>query len=176
MILKDSGREVEARNTVFRFVGREGSVYSYEAGLSLGVRDARSRLTFPVNVDASSQGKVTVFVKPPLADMLPAELIDRIQVKMRMVANASAQKKVLDYLDQLAKGTPAGAAPGALYEAILLDAYNRSGGPAIAGRDVGDALPLSDEWMLLLTLAIWLIAVPEALVVYRLRGRRGKPA
>jgi hypothetical protein len=79
----------------------------------------------------------------------------------------------LDYLDRLSKA-PGAADPGALGEAILLDAYNRSGGPAARG-DVGDAVPLSEQWMLILTLAIWLILFPAALVVYRPRRRRARP-
>ncbi len=47
---------------------------------------------------------------------------------------------------------------------------------ASGGRDVGDAVPLSDQRLLILTLIIWLIVVPVALLVHRLRRRRAKPA
>ena len=43
------------------------------------------------------------------------------------------------------------------------------------GVDVGEALPLSEQWMLILTLLIWVVAVPAA-YFYSLRRQRGKPA
>ena len=174
LVIRDHGRELEARNAVFRFVSRNGATYTYEAGVSIGFAEAKSRLTLPVIIDLSSlsSGIATVLVKPPLASLLPAEWGDRIQVKVRMAANAASQKKVLDYLDRLAKAAAPDAGLEALFEAVLLDSYNRSGVAGARGQDVGDALPLSEQWMLLLTLAIWLIVVPSALVVYRLRWRR----
>jgi hypothetical protein len=89
-----------------------------------------------------------------------------------MLANADAQQKILDYLDALAKGTDSDAEQATLREAILVDAYNRSAGLAMAGPDVGEAVPLSEQWMLILTLAIWLILFPAGLLIYRLRRRR----
>lgn len=176
LVVRDRGREVEARIAVFRYAGRQGALYNYEAGLAIGLGGARSTLTFPVIVDLSSlaAGKAVVVVKPPLAALLPSDLSDRIQVKMRMVANAAAQKRIVDYLDGLAKGVPQNAGPAALFERVLLDAYNRGGGLGAAARDAGDALPLSEQWMLILTLLIWAVAVP-AVYFLRLR-RRGKPA
>lgn len=176
LVVRDRGREVEARIAVFRYVGRQGSLYNYEAGLAIGLGGARSTLTFPVIVDLSSlaAGKAVVVVKPPLAALLPSDLNDRIQIKMRMVANAAAQKKIVDYLDRLAKDASQNSAPEALFERILLDAYNRAGRPGMTARDVGDAVPLSEQWMLILTLLIWAVAVP-AVYFLRLRRRR-KPA
>jgi hypothetical protein len=112
---------------------------------------------------------VKVALSPPLASLIPPELTDRIRIKTQLVANPEAQKKVLAYLDQQAK-------EGDLAQAILLDAYNRGGGPMAQGRDVGDAVPLSDQWLLILTLAIWLLVLPVLLVVHRVRRSRRKPA
>jgi len=63
-------------------------------------------------------------------------------------------------------------------QAILVDAYNRTAAPMPADvGDVGDALPLSDQWMLILTLVIWLFIVPGIVPWYRVRRRvHGKPA
>lgn len=171
IVVRNGGAEVESRNAVFRYAGRQGSLYKYEAGVAIGLGDMRSTLTFPVIVDLSSlaAGKVVVVVKPPLAALLPADVNDRIQFKMRIVANAAAQKKMLEYLDRLAKDATRNAGSAALFESILLDAYNRAGGPAARAGDVGDALPLSEQWMLILTLLIWVVAVPAA---YFLRLRR----
>ena len=65
-----------------------------------------------------------------------------------------------------------------MLEAIALEAYNRSGEPATGatGRDRGEAEPLSDQVMLLATLAIWLIGFPVFLYFVRARRRRQRPA
>ncbi len=174
MIVKDGGREVQARNAVIRFVGKNGNSYAFEAGLSLGI--GKASVTFPVTVNISPlrSGKTIVVAKLPLANLISDEKRARIDAKVRTLANAAAQQRVLDYLDQLAKA--AGAGGSAVHEAILVDAFNRSGAPGMAGRDVGDAVPISEQWMLLVTLAIWLILFPLALLVYRLRRRRARPA
>lgn len=174
LVVRERGREVEAKNLIIRFTGKNAASYAYEAGVSLGI--GKTSVTFPVIVDlaALASGKTIVVAKLPLATLLSDEKRERIQTKVRMLANAPAQQKVLDYLDRLAKAAGPGADPAALHEAILLDAYNRSGGPAMAGRDVGDAVPLSEQWMLIVTLAIWLILFPAGLLVYRLRRRRAR--
>lgn len=166
----EQGRTAEIRGATFRFTGKTGAVYSYEAGYSLGL--GGSKLSFPVTVDASGipYGKVLVAVSPPLMSLIPDELTDRIRLKSQLIASLTAQKKVLAYLDAIPK-------EGNLVEAILVDAFNRGGGPmAESGRDVGDAVPLSDQWLLILTLFIWLIVVPAYLFVHRRRHRRSEPA
>ena len=175
MLVRDRGREVEVKQAVMRFTGRNAAVYSYEAGVSLGI--GKAAITFPVSVDLSAlaSGKTIVVAQLPLATLIPDEKRERIDTKARMLANVAAQQKVLDYLDRLAKTAGPGDAQ-ALIEAILIDAFNRSGAPGMAGHDVGDAVPLSEQWMLLVTLAIWLIVVPAALLIRRLRRRRARPA
>lgn len=167
--VSEQGRAAEIRGATFRFTGKNGAVYSYEASYSLGLGD--SKLSFPVTVDASeiASGKVRVALSPPLMSLIPDELTDRIRLKSQLIANLAAQKKMLAYLDALPK-------EGNLVEAILADAYNRGGGPmAESGRDVGEAIPLSDQWLLILTLFIWLIVVPAYLFVQRRRHRRSEP-
>ena len=173
LILRDRGREVEARNVILRFTGKTATSYSYEAGVSLGIGSAS--VTIPVTVDLSAlpAGKTIVVAKLPLATLLSDEKRERIQAKVRVVADAAAQQKVLDYLDHAAKAVGPSTDSTALHEVILLDAYNRSG-PATMGPDVGEALPLSEQWMLILTLAIWLILVPAGLLAYRLLRRTAR--
>ena len=170
--VEDSGRSVEMRSAVLGYVGKNGAVYSYEAGIRFGFGD--SKLTFPVAVDATAigSGKVTVTLSPPLAGMIPGEITDRIRLKVQLIANPSAQKSMLDYLDGLAKPARPLGGGDALTEAILLDAYNKGGGPErLGGRDVGDAVPIAEQWLLIVTLAIWLVIVPLGLLVQRLRRR-----
>jgi len=170
-LVRERGREVEVKSAVIRFTGRNGSTYSYEAGVSLGI--GKASITFPATVDLSalSSGKTIVSAKLPLATLIPEDKRERINTKARMLASMAAQHKLLDYLDKL----PASAGSAAVIEAILLDAYNRSAGPAMRG-DVGDAVPLSEQWMLILTLVIWFILFPIVLLIYRLRRRRARPA
>jgi hypothetical protein len=165
----ERGRAAEVRNATLRFTGRKGAVFAYEAGYLLGLGDAK--ISFPIAVDLSelAAGKVKVALSPPLASLISPELTDRIRIKTHLIANPEVQKKVLTYLDRQAKD-------GDLVQAILLDAYNRGGGPMAQGRDVGDAVPLSDQWLLILTLAIWLLVLPVLLLVYRMRRSRSKPA
>lgn len=169
MKVDQQGRSAETGKAKVTFTGRTGDVFSYEAAYLLGLGD--SKLSFPVLVDTSALrlGTVTVTLSVPLAQLMTKDLVDRVQLKAELISNASVQRKVLDYLDAMSRHDD-------LVKAILVDAYNRGGGAATAASDVGDALPLSDQWMLLLTLVIWLILLPIALLVYRLRRRRAKPA
>lgn len=171
LIVKDRGRALEARNALIRFTEQKGAVYHYEAGI-WAFDSSESRLTLPVRVDLSAMtsGRAAVAIGLPFAALLPDDLKDRIQYKMQAIANTASQKKIVDYLDGLAK--EAGDDAPALFEAILQDAYNRSSSPGSAGRDVGDALPVSDQFLLLLTVAIWLIAVPASLLARRAGRRR----
>ena len=176
LVIKDGGKVVEIRYGRVRFVNRKDAVYTYEASVVSGLGDGIPALSFPVVLDASAlaSGKTVIFVKPPLAALIPGELNDRIQTKLRAIANAGAQKQLLDHLDALAKN--AKASGGMLSEAIMVDSYNRSGGPAAGGSaDIGETLPLSEQWMLILTVLIWIVAVPAAWL-YRLRSRRAKAA
>jgi hypothetical protein len=176
LVIGNGGRSVEIHYGMLRYAGRKDAVYSYEASIKPGLGEGGPRLTFPVTVDVSSlaSGKMIITARPPLASLIPDAVNERIQFKLRTIANAAAQKQILDYLDQLAKAAKTDG--GSIFEAILLDAYNHGGGPSAGGGvDVGEALPLSEQWMLILTLIIWAVAVPAA-YFYRLRRRRGKPA
>lgn len=175
LIVRDRGGTVEARGALLRFVGRNGAVYDYELAL-VALGSSESRLAFPLSVDTSAidSGRVVVTLRPPLAALIPDEWKERIQVKAQAIASAAAQRKVVDFLDLLAKDTGGDAA--ALYETILQDAYNRGSAPAGAGRDVGDALPISDQWLLLLTIFIWAVGLLSLLLVRRLRRGSARPA
>ncbi len=171
------GRSARIQNAVLRYTGHKEDLYTYEAAVEIGIGD--SKISFPVTVDMSTaaSGKVTVTLTPPLARLIPSELIDRIRTKTLLMANARAQQKVLDYLEHESKLHAPGSGMQRLIVAVLVDAHNRGGGPeGSGGRDVGDAVPLSDQWLLILTLVIWLLVVPVALLAYKLRLRRRRVA
>lgn len=176
--VKERGRALEIRNGTLRYKDRKGPIYIYEAVVTLNLGVGESKLAFPVAVDLAqiSSGKVVVTAVPPLANLFPSELTDRIRIKVSLIANATTQQKMIDYLNGLAGLAPKDLVGiSALSEAILVDAYNKGGGPAaMRGSDVGEAVPLSDQWMLLLTLAIWLLIVPAYLLFRRIRVRRNE--
>lgn len=176
--VKERGRALEIRNGTLRYKDKKGQIYTYEAVVTLNLGVGESKLAFPVIVDLTqlSSGKVVVTAMPPLASLLPGELTDRIRIKAGLIANATTQQKMIEYLDGLAGSAPKDSAGiSALAEAILVDAYNKGGGPAaMRGSDAGEAVPLSDQWMLLLTLVIWLLIVPAFLFYQRVRARRNE--
>ena len=176
--IREGGRAVEIRNANLRFVSRKDSNFMFEASVVLNLGVSESKLSFPVSIDLSQvvSGKGVVTISPPLARLFPGELIDRIRIKTQLIANASAQQKVLDYLDGLSKSVPVGSSTSALFEPILVDAYNKGGGPSLGGgRDAGDAIPLSDQWLLLITLLVWFVLAPGFLLFQRFRAARVKP-
>jgi hypothetical protein len=173
IVIGERGREAQAKSGIIRFTGKSGTTYNYEGGVSLGI--GKAAITVPATVDISqlAAGRIVVAAKLPLANLLSDDKRTRIEMKVRALANTAVQQRILDYLDAAAKRT--GAEPSALFEAILLDSYNRSGGAAAAARaDIGDAVPISEQWMLLVTLAIWFILVPAGLLVYKWRRRRSR--
>lgn len=171
----ESANSLRIRYAVMRFTGRKDAVFSYEAGVTFSIGVGETTFALPVTVDTSALagGRIKVEAAPPLAKLFPQELRDRMMVKAQLVADRARQQAVLDYLDNIAKNLPAGAGAGAMGERILIDAYNHSGAAAgPGGREPGDAEPLSDQAMLIATLAIWLIVVPAVFLVRRLRARR----
>lgn len=176
--IRERGRTLEIRNATLRYDSKKAAIYTYEAAITLNLGVSESKLAFPVTVDLArvSSGKIVVTARPPLASLLPAELTDRIRIKASLIANATTQQKMIEYLDGFSKTDSAGLEGiSALIELIMIDAYNKGGGPVVKGdRDAGEAVPLSDQWMLLLTLVIWLLIVPAFLLFRRIRGRRNE--
>jgi hypothetical protein len=179
LIVKDR-ESFQIRVGFVRYKGRKGDLYSYDTGvnLSLGVTD--TEITVPVEVDTSSvsTGTLSVRAYPPLASFLPNEFLERVQLKISLLANLSSQRTMLAYFDRLAKEQQAkGRGFEGMLEAIALEAYNNSSGPGAGPRrDRGAAEPLSDQIILLATLAIWLIGFPIFLLFVRRRRKARQPA
>jgi len=168
----DGGRSVEVRGVMLKYVGRTDSVFRYEAGIGLGV--GGTQLKFPVTVDlaAAKSGKVVVTLSPALGGLVPDEIVNHIRLKVQAIANPDVQRGMVDYLGRMAAQERATAAQGGLGEVILLDAYRKGGGAAPpSGRDAGDAVPLSEQWMLIITLLVWGVMLPG---VYFYRRRRSQ--
>ena len=175
------GREsFQIKAGIVRYTGRKGTVFNYEAGINLSFGVGESSFTVRVEIDTSTleQGKITVRVFPPLAKLVPQPFIERVEFKMRALANLQAQQNVLAYLDRIAKEPGKKRGFDSMLEAIAFEAYNRSVSPSAAtpARDRGEGEPLSDQAMLLATLAIWLIGFPVFLYFIRTRRKGQRPA
>jgi hypothetical protein len=160
-----------------RFKGKKGQLSEYEAGvnLSLGVTD--KEISVPVEVDTSSfsNGFLVVRAYPPLASFFPTDFLERVEIKIATLANLSAQRTMLAYLDRLAKEHQAsGRGFEGVLEAIVLEAYNKGSGGV--GRDYGEPEPFSDQLLLLATVGIWLIGFPIFLLFIRSRRKGARPA
>lgn len=161
VIIRD-GQTLQFRSVVVRYLDRDGPVFKYEAVIEWGLGITQATFKVPVELDVAAIGKgsVSVRVYPPLAKLFPEELVERIRLKAQSLAAPAAQKKMLDYLDELAKKQRPQSGIYGLIEQIMIDAYNQSASipGATAGREPGDAEPLSDQILLLITLLIWGVA------------------
>ncbi len=171
MTLRDAGT-FEIRTASVRYIDRTGPVFRYEGRLALAVSGAGPSLTVPVEVDTTGVqgGHIVVRVAVPLSGMIPAELLDRIEQKLRLMADLDAQRRTLDYLDEVTART-ADRSPEAVRQRIVFDAYNRGPAATTPGKDVGGAEPLRDQIALIVTLAIWAVCVPALFWWARRRQR-----
>jgi len=168
-------QQLKLRNAVLKFAGRKGPVFTYSAGASFNLGVSEPEITFPVEIDTSkvASGTVSVRLYPPLAKFIPQDLLDRVRIKTQVMSDVSAQQKLLAYMDGISKDAPSSAGWSLVLERIMIDAYNRGSRTALpAGRDAGDAEPLSDQLLLLITLVIWLVVVPLALGISYFRQKR----
>ena len=167
-------QQLKLRNAVLKFTGRKGPVFAYSAGVSLDFGVTDSELNFPVEIDTSMVGAGTVVVRlyPPLAKFIPQDLLDRIRIKAQLMSDVAAQQKLVAYMDSISKDVSPSAGSSLVVERIMIDAYNRGSRTALpAGRDAGDAEPLSDQLLLFITLIIWLVLVPGILLARVAWGR-----
>lgn len=164
-------RSFSIRAGTVRFVERNGPVFRYEGSLTVPLGIAEPGFTVPVEVDTTGidQGKVILRAYSGLSAMLPQALVERVEFKLRALANVAAQRKVLAYLDGLPREHAPSSSIEPMLEAIVFDAYNRSGGPAAGAEavDRGQAETLSDQSLLILTVVIWLICFPVLFLLVR---------
>jgi hypothetical protein len=174
-------RALKLQNAFMRFKERKGAIYSYEAGYTLDLGAGTTDLKFPVTIDITQlpQGKVTIKATPPLAKLFPKELVERARIKAEALSDRGSQQTLLSYLDKLARDAASTPAADSLFDAILIDAYNKGGSGAgrsgQPGCDAGDAQTVWEQRYLIATLVIWLIIVPGWLFWRRIRRARAKP-
>jgi hypothetical protein len=165
----------EIRNLEVRFSDKSGSVYRYDAMLKFSLAGIATELKVPAEVDVSAltSGTLTVKAHPPLAGAIPSFLLEKVDFKLKVIADLSRQREMVRYLDGLPQTPPAAGALDPRLEAIITEAYNRSSTTVVSGKDTGEATPLSEQIGLILTLAIWLIGLPVVMILrYRRNMRR----
>lgn len=161
-----------------RYVGSRGGVLLYESELMTSFIGTGSRFTVPVEVDTSRiiDGTISVRAFPPLASRIPQEIIDKVEFKIRSLANLQTQAELIAYLDEL-RASPAVKNGGfeAMLEAIMLESYNRiaveAKGEGGFANDCGVTESVSIQKVLLITLMIWGIGFPVFLYIIRMRRR-----
>jgi hypothetical protein len=177
-IFIEDGRTLRFRSAVVRFVKRDKEVFHYNASIDWSIGIAQSKFELPVTADFShvEQGRITVTVFPPLAELLPQDFAERIRLKLKSLATPAVQQRMLDYFDDLAKSGGGALDLPAMFERILIQAYNLPVvAPGLSGvREPGDAEPLSDQALFIVSVLIWIVA-PLAILGRRWwRGRRAQ--
>jgi hypothetical protein len=165
----------EIRNLAVRFSGKSGSVYRYDAMLKFSLAGIATELKVPAEVDISAlkSGTLTISAFPPMAGAVPPFLLEKVDFKLKLIADLSKQREIVRYLDGLPQTPPAAGALDARLETIITEAYNRASNTVVSGKDVGEATPVSEQIALILTLVIWLIGLPVVMFVrYRRNMRR----
>jgi hypothetical protein len=175
-VIIEDGRTLRFKNAELTFIRQDKGVFHYRATVDWSIGIAQSRFEFPVEADLSKvgDGKVAIRVFPPLAQFFPEELTDKIRLKVQSLASHAVQTRILEYLDGLPGSKDSRMDTGRMFQRILIDAYNLPAiAPGLSGaREPGDAESLADQWMLLATLAIWLLIVPGFFVARAVRKKR----
>ena len=151
------------KSAALRYIQRKGPVYSYDANIEwdIGIAQTSIKLLIEIDISGLDKGKVNLRVFFPHAKRVPQELINRVEHKLQSLADINLQKRMLDYFDSLRqKHKPESGVEGTL-NLILVQAYNRQ--PASIGnvvtREPGNTESWPDQFLLLITFAIWLVFV-----------------
>jgi hypothetical protein len=177
VIIRDRNT-LEFKNSVVRFLKRNGERFFYEAAIEWDLAGTQASIKIPVEVDVKDiqKGSLAIHMRPPLAKYLPDALTDKIKLKIASLADESTQARMLDYVAKVAQRTGATQQlrTDRILEQILFDSHNLpmvSAGQC-TGREPGDAEPLSDQWMLIAALGIWVVGPLFWITYRRVRQRR----
>lgn len=165
----------EIRNLSVQFSGKTGLVYRYTAGLKLSLAGVVTEVVVPAEVDFSTlgSGSLTIKAYPPMAGAIPSFLLEKVDFKLKLIADLARQREIVSYLDGLPQKPPAAGALDPRLEAIITEAYNRGTMAVASSKNAGEATPLSEQIGLILTLAIWLVGLPIVMILrYRRNMRR----
>lgn len=163
LILKD-GRTLRFQYAELTFVRQDKGIFHYKTTLEWSFGVGLSRFEIPAQIDMSKvgDGKVVVGFSPPLANLFPDKVTEGMRRRIQSLAAPAVQKRMLEYFDGLPSSKDSRIDTARMFERIMFDSHNLAAvAPGLSGaREPGDAEPLADQWMLLATLAFWLVIVP----------------
>jgi hypothetical protein len=174
-------RTIQLESAMLRFAEKKGAVYAYKSSLDGDLPLKHLKFEVPMEIDTSSasKGNIRVSVFLPLANFFPAELVERIRMKIQILSGSEVQKLMFGYFDGLSEKTDPGSVLHGLFSKIMLQSYSAPAdtGGVYAPREPGDAESLSDQACLLATLAIGLVIGPAsiaAFIIWRNRKNRNQ--
>lgn len=169
---------LQFKRIFLQFIERKGALFIYEGKVELKLANMDFSLKTKTTVDTSqiSKGLVYINVNTSGAKLIPSAVIEHFRAKIQELANETIQKKLITYFDEIIKQKLPGRGTWGMEEYILIQSYNRMSN-AFAGtsliREPGDAEPLSDQVLFLITVAIWFFIVPFVwLTIYFWRRRK----
>lgn len=156
------------------FYKKESHYYYYNAFFVLPFG---KEILIKVKVDHSNinNGILIVSADLPFSNIIPKDLIIRIESKIQTIANENAQRKLIDYLSSIAQVNVTDPNfKSHIYEAILFDSINKSMNFTMLRNegDKGKAEPLKDQIGLITSILIWILAFPFC--IYLIRKKRLK--
>jgi hypothetical protein len=144
---------------------KKDKVYLYTVSMVLPLG---KELSFPVEIDISDidNGQLKIRAYTGLSELIPQDILMRVESKMKLLANANSQKQLIAYLADRSGGKLDDAdARSRFFDAIMFDTYNNSG--RLNVREAGSAESLSDQMALIFAVLIWLVGFPIYLFVIR---------
>lgn len=162
---------------VLNFIKKKNLVYHYSANIILAFDKG---IVVPVEIELSDidNSVIKIRVIHPLIELIPQDILVKVESKLQMLANPSVQKKLFEYLAKQSGGKLTNDfSISRLLDSIAFDAFNQSG-RLVAVRDtnnkheVGTAEPLSDQMLFILAVIIWLLGFP--LFLFFIRRQRAR--
>lgn len=152
-----------------KYITKKGTNYFYDVTLSLPLG---KRVVFPLQIETNeiSRGRLLINFQPPIAGLIPLELIEKIESKLMALGNSNAQKQLSLYLTKLDAQTRSDLIQVNALDRIAFDAYIRAGKSMT--NDKGISEPVSDQIALILTIMIWLVCFPAFLFILRRQRAR----
>ena len=153
-----------------KHITKKGTIYYYDVTLSLPLG---KRLIFPLQIETNqiSRGRLLIIFQPPIASLIPKELIEKVESKLMVLGNINTQKQLSLYLATLDIQASSNLNQVNAFDRIAFDAYFRDS--TAISNDAGISEPVNDQIALISTIIIWVVCFPAFLLfVRRQRARR----
>ena len=169
-IIINSATIISMGTEKFIFLDKSNNVYKYKAIINLPFG---REIIIPIKIDTTNidKGSIFAYADLPFSNLLPSDLIMRLESKLQSITNDNSQKKLITYLNSIVKERNHDSfSRSKLFEAIAFDAINQSLSiNSFNGNtfDNGKAEPLSSQFGLIVAILIWLIGFPFSLYIVR---------